>query len=282
MSWEYRALRRQLRLPRDPLVGRFERFCEEAAADITRMEWSCKLAARVVDQNRFVACARIAARDGAAMRAFTRLLESSFDGDREQLAGEAFRTAVTTHASRVFVAYAGGGHDQPATLKAYVGWRGGSAALDGAILGEDGETLPGAPFRMLGRSIDEHGGFGGRSYAFYEQGAEHEEAVAAWLTARFGSHGPRLLASHPRFGLARKPGSAMTLLAGLRPSGFDDPHPSHMHSPLLYPVRTLAEHVPALAERLDRITWIAASPDVLDRRVGELPDKLGVYTRLVS
>jgi hypothetical protein len=282
VSWEYRALRRRLRLPRDPLIGRFERFCEEAAADITRMEWSCKLAEGVVDQNRFVACATLSPGDRGAARAFARLLATTFAADREQPSGAAFRLAVTTHASTVFVGYAGGGRGQAPTLKAYVGWHGGSATMDGEILGTPGEELPGMPFRMIGRSIDANGRIGGRSYAFYQQGAEQEAAVAAWLSSTFGPHGPRLLALHPRFGLARKPGSATTLLAGLRPSGFDAPHPSHASSPLLFPVLTLAEHVPTLAERLERITWIAASPDVLSKKVGQLPDKLGVYTRLVS
>lgn len=282
MSWEYRALRRGLRLSRDPLVARFERFCEEAATDITRMEWSCKLAGGVVDQHRFVACATISEPDRGAARAFSRLLGSAFADDREGADGEAFRRAVETDARTVFVGYAGGGPGAPATLKAYVGWRGGSAALDSAILGQRGSKLPGEPFRMIGRSIDADGCIAGRSYAFYQQGAEHDGEVAAWLTAQFGVHGPRLLALHPRFGLARKPGGHNTLLVGLRPSGFDEAHPSHTQSPLLYPVRTLAEHVPALAERLDRVTWIAVSPDVLDRRAGELPDRLGVYTRLVS
>ena len=259
MSWEYRHLKRRLQLADDPLLLRFERFCEDAHAAMAGLEWSCKLAGEHWLPNRFYWLGRSPTPDLSGELA--RLVDGLPFAPRGGL--PRWTDTLARHTASVLVGYAGAGAGRGAVLKLCLTLT--RDAMPAEYRDAVGAWLPRAPAApppgdatvVISHLLAESGECSPRLYVLYNEPSYRDPRVLDYMAPLIGDAGLQLARHHPRSGVTLRPdGTALGI--ALRPSGLrDQPHPSHALSPLRMPLLQLAQRHPLVAERLDRVCWVS-------------------------
>lgn len=289
MSWEYQLLKRRLGLPSDRLLSLFERFCERACVAMDSMEWSWKVLPDRMLDNRIFWLGAGGCRE-ATSRHLRRLADELGFAPADLPGGiERWRELLDTRTDRALVSYAGPdpAAGRPGVIKTYLTldrcdeamWAGSLRGLHAAL---PAAAPPGAARVLLSYSCGESGESFSRVYVMYLQRELAKREVADYLTPWIGERGLRVARGHPAAGVSVKNDTTDMLGLAFRPTGLAlDDHPSWWESPALAPLLHAAGPIPALRERLQRVSWVTVplSPASL-----ELPytlPEMNVYVRLV-
>ena len=274
MLTEYRTLKRLHRLPADPLLTLFERYCDRAAPAFGAMEWSWKIMPDAVLANRIY---WLGASDERAVtaKAITWLL--SVLGTAPSAVGDF---------DRVLVAYAGPNPvtARGAVIKIY--WtlnRADRPAYD-RLVRPEWPALPNAPIDhgtiLHSRTIELDGSSKERVYFMFDRDDYRRRSIASFFRTVAGAEALKVARMYPRSGLCLKRDGTDMLGIGLRPTGRRRMDPEFLMTPVMIPLVHAAVRLPHLEERLNRVTWVTVPLDEVS--LPRCPREMNVYVHLHS
>jgi len=246
------------------LYLRFQGVCEAMAKHVRRLEWSCKVQGDEVWPRRLVVALR-----GADFETVANLVDPRAVSlpDRWGFDPESAR--------QILVGYAEAAGDE--VLKLYFTLP--FALLDSMLpaLSRCAPALaaampPAGHHFLLAFELGTH--VQPRLYLFYEKADFRRPPVASWFRKHTSRAAVVLLRTHPRGGIALKPGGAMLAL-GFRPAGVSEPDLALRYSPWLPLVQRAEPFAAKVGVSRRDLTWINAALEDLDA-----PETFNLYFRL--
>lgn len=290
MSWEYRLLKRQLGIPQEPMLDLFERFCERAYDAMAAMEWSWKFAGQAIQSNRafWLGAGGRRAETGRHFRWLAHELGFLAPDLPDGLS--TWHRLLDTNTDRVLLGYSGDNPagNQPACLKLYLTLESCPEDIYSELIRPlHAKLLPGTPPEsarvILAHSINAQGISFSRAYLFCFQEACEDPIVRDYMSHLLGERALDVAMHHPSFGVALKNDTVDMIGFSFRPTGLDlQDHPSWRHSPVLTPLLHAAGRVPALRERLHRVSWVTVPLGIATSAFPFVLPEMNVYVKLLA
>ncbi len=272
----------------DPMLRLFESFCERAQEAQHAMEWSWKFVGSTIQSNRAFWLG--AGERRRATSTHIKWLAGELGFEAKGLPGglAAWHNILDERTQRVLVGYSGAGaaSGRRACIKIYLTLD----ELDNGAYQEFVRPLyehlpPDTPVEkgryLMAHSIYEDGGAFARVYLICMQEELQNAKTADFLRKAIGERGLEVARQHPSAGIALKCDTTDMLGLSLRPTGISvADHPSWWNSPVLTPLLYGAGHLPALRERLHRVSWVTVPITAEALAFPFVMPEMNVYVRL--